>query len=69
MKNQARILDKGEKTYLAKVKHNTGESAQSVKNSAKANEEKDKNSGRCKICNKEIGKLKTQCIGHKLIKA
>ncbi|MEZ9042557.1 MULTISPECIES: PAAR-like domain-containing protein [unclassified Vibrio] len=65
----ARILDKGEKTYPAKVKHNTGESAQSGKNSAKANEEKDKNSGRCKICNKEIGKLKTQCIGHKLIKA
>ncbi|EXJ41050.1 hypothetical protein D049_3896 [Vibrio parahaemolyticus VPTS-2010] len=65
----ARILGKGEKTYPAKVKHNTGESAQSGKNSAKANEKKEMKPGRCEICNKEIGKLKTQCIGHKFIKA
>jgi hypothetical protein len=57
----ARILDKGEKTYPAKVKHDTGESAQSGKNSAKANEEKDKKPVKCKVCKRIAGKKKGQC--------
>ncbi|EJG0023221.1 DUF4150 domain-containing protein [Vibrio parahaemolyticus] len=57
----ARILGKGEKTYPAKVKHNTGESAQSGKNSAKANEEKDKKPVRCKICKRVAGKKEGEC--------
>ncbi|EOV0101234.1 PAAR-like domain-containing protein [Vibrio parahaemolyticus] len=58
----ARILGKGEKTYPAKVKHNTGESAQSGKNAAKANEEKDKKPVRCKICKRVAGKSEGQCV-------
>lgn len=57
----ARILGKSEKTYPAKVKHNTGESAQSGKNSAKANEDKDKKPVRCKICRRIAGKKNGQC--------
>ncbi|OBT16680.1 hypothetical protein A9266_19010 [Vibrio tasmaniensis] len=56
-----RILGKGEQAYPAKVKHNTGESAQSGKNSAKANEEKDKKPVRCKICRRIAGKKNGQC--------
>ncbi len=48
----ARILGKGEKTYPAKVKHNTGESAQSGKNYAKANEDINKADYVCKLCGK-----------------
>ncbi|PMH26176.1 hypothetical protein BCU71_23515 [Vibrio lentus] len=64
-----RILGKSERAYPAKVKHGSGETAQSGKNSSRANEKKEMKPGRCEICNKEIGKLKTQCIGHKFIKA
>ncbi|HDM8172629.1 TPA: hypothetical protein P0E23_005322, partial [Vibrio harveyi] len=49
----ARILGKGEKTYPAKVKHNTGESAQSGKNSAKANEKKGSEEFHCPVCGKK----------------
>ncbi|HCE5105703.1 TPA: hypothetical protein NG269_004740, partial [Vibrio parahaemolyticus] len=57
----ARILGKGEKTYPAKVKHNTGESAQSGKNSAKANEDKDKTEYVCRICRKNKKSKKHPC--------
>lgn len=56
-----RILGKNEKTYPAKVKHDTGKSAQSGKSSDKANEEKDKKQVRCKICKRVAGKGKNQC--------
>jgi hypothetical protein len=60
----ARILGKGEKTYPAKVKHNTGESAQSGKNSAKANEEKGTKTVRCRVCKRAIAdkRHKKKCV-------
>ncbi|MDW1578977.1 hypothetical protein R7M92_24840, partial [Vibrio sp. Vb2880] len=57
----ARILGKSEKTYPAKVKHNTGESAQSGKSSAKANEDKDKTEYVCRICRKNKKSKKHPC--------
>ncbi|WP_425666553.1 PAAR-like domain-containing protein [Vibrio tubiashii] len=65
----ARILGKSEKTYPAKVKHKAGKSAQSGKSNDKTSEEKNRKTGRCEICNKEIGKRKEQCIGHRIKKA
>ncbi|TOK66987.1 hypothetical protein CGI14_16670, partial [Vibrio parahaemolyticus] len=60
----ARILGKGEKTYPAKVKHNTGESAQSGKNSAKANEDKGAKTVRCRVCKRAIAdkRHKKKCV-------
>ncbi|MFA0284488.1 PAAR-like domain-containing protein [Vibrio sp. 10N.222.55.F12] len=57
----ARILGKGERAYPAKVKHNTGKSAQSGKSADKTNEEKDKKEVKCKVCCRIAGKKKGQC--------
>ncbi|WP_099609771.1 PAAR-like domain-containing protein [Vibrio coralliilyticus] len=57
----ARILGKSERAYPAKVKHDTGKSSQSGKSRDKANEEKDKDSPRCKICKRPAGKGERQC--------
>ncbi len=48
----ARILGKGEKTYPAKVKHNTGTSSQSGKSNDTTNEKKDKKEFVCPVCKK-----------------
>ncbi len=58
----ARILGKGEQAYPAKVKHGSGETAQSGKNSSKVNQEKDKKPVRCKICKRVAGKSEGQCV-------
>ncbi|MFA0511552.1 MULTISPECIES: PAAR-like domain-containing protein [unclassified Vibrio] len=64
----ARVLGKGERAYPAKVKHNTGQSAQSGRNSSKTNEEKGKNPVRCKICRRLAGKKIGQCAEASKIK-
>ena len=50
----ARILGKSERAYPAKVKHDTGKSAQSGKSGDKANEEKNSKTTRCTVCKRAI---------------
>ncbi|OCH63136.1 hypothetical protein A6E08_15650 [Vibrio lentus] len=50
----ARILGKSERAYPAKVKHDTGKSAQSGKSGDKANEEKTSKTTRCTVCKRAI---------------
>ena len=49
----ARILDKGERAYPAKVKHDTGKSTQSGKSNDNTNEKKDKKEFVCPVCKKK----------------
>ncbi len=49
----ARILGKSERAYPAKVKHDTGQSAQSGKSADRTNEKKDKKEFVCPVCKKK----------------
>ncbi|MEZ9504329.1 PAAR-like domain-containing protein [Vibrio sp. 10N.286.51.B11] len=49
----ARILGKSERAYPAKVKHDTGKSAQSGKSNDNTNEKKDKKEFVCPVCKKK----------------
>ncbi|WP_238593153.1 PAAR-like domain-containing protein [Vibrio parahaemolyticus] len=58
----ARILGKGEKTYPAKVKHNTGESAQSGRKNDKTQEKRQEGVQRCQCCKRLITKNMKHCV-------
>ncbi len=49
----ARILGKSERAYPAKVKHGSGETAQSGKSTSRANQKKDKDEFICPVCKKK----------------